>query len=77
MSHDEAQRKEPTAQLPEALRRLVLPWWERRAARLAAALEGVLAAGEAEVEIDRRRMTVEQLAAEAERAVEQAEKLSG
>ncbi len=65
------------ARLPEALRRLVLPWWERRAARLADALEGALAAGQTVVEIDCRRLSIEQLAAEAERALGMADRLSG
>jgi hypothetical protein len=65
------------ARLPEALRLLVLPWWERRAARLADALEGALAAGQTVVEIDRRRLSIEQLAAEAERALGMADRLSG
>ncbi len=58
----------PRPRLPEALRRLVAPWWERRgrAAALAAALEAALEAGDTMVVFKDRRMPVEHLAGMAE-----------
>ena len=58
---------------PEALRRLVAPWWERRrAAALAAALE----VGDTMVVFNDRRMPVEHLAGLAEQALEMADRLA-
>jgi hypothetical protein len=61
---------------PEALRRLVAPWWEQRAVKLAEALEAALEAGDTMVVIDGKRFHVERLAEMAEEALEMADRFS-
>ena len=62
--------------LPEALRRLVAPWWAQRAVKLAEALEAALEAGDTTVVIDGKRVRVERLAEMAEEALEMADRFS-
>jgi len=73
-STNKAAEDTPPLGLPARVRAIIAPWWERRAAALAAALD---AAGEGKaVEFEGRRHTVEELVAAAERAVEMADRLS-
>ena len=72
-STNKAAEDAPPQGLPRHVRRIIHPWWERRAAAMAAALE---TAGEDEtVEFEGRRHTVEELVVAAERAVEMADRL--
>jgi len=66
----------PRRAFPEALRRLVSPWWERRAVRLGEALEAALLAGDTTVVIDGKRICVERVAEMAERALEMADRFA-
>jgi hypothetical protein len=73
---DDVQQQEdtPPAGLPPHVRRIIQPWWERRARSIAKALD---AAGEGRTaEFEGRRYTVEELVAAAERAVEMADRFS-
>jgi hypothetical protein len=61
---------------PEALRRLVAPWWEQRAVKLGEAMKRALESGGTTVVIDGKRVHVERLAEMAEEALEMADRFS-
>ncbi len=61
---------------PEALRRLVAPWWEQRAVKLGEALERALEFGDTTAVIDGKRVHVERLAEMAEEALEMADRFA-
>jgi hypothetical protein len=73
-STNKAAEDTPPPGLPPHVRAIIAPWWERKARSIAEVLE---AAGEGRTaEFEGRRYTVEELVAEAERAVEMADRLS-
>jgi hypothetical protein len=66
----------PSPTLPASLLRYVRPWWKQRVVRLGAALEEALESSMAQVEIDDRTYTVEQVAEMLSGAMDMADHLA-